>query len=830
MLPARPVMQRDPQIPGTPISPDGILRYVAPCECDDCRQQFLTLEQQCTSIFWYESVITPPAARTLLADFINRINTDRAYLANLCNNFGNTIASRWRKKSRDKREALLLLADPTIEKKPWFRIRMETEEVKLLDTRNSRRKSWLLPYMSTAIMKANPSVLMGLIYNRIHHSPEEWAPFDNALISHGFVTGDLGLEYCGQACVVMHGIDYGMLVPWKKEAAERWDIVGYPRARLIIEAQALMFSRLRSIMDLILEGVDRNSTGTSDKWQDMVRTGFKQANTIELWSDYINQPFSSPPNFDVDYYCSVARARMQAAEDHLWLLQTDPSYVRRFIKVMAVGEVYRSEWKHLLIVGDIGVDLLHCLRWSYLSKEWSSVRDQYRRFRDSIHPGQPLPRGLEISLAILEQALVDSMDKLAKHLSVFITQRPGFRQYYKFTMPKRGTGCTSQQICANVENIMGCTETEQYHRDPLDWTLMQLLGETDTEFRIDHAELFAKLEAHLADADYQERNRLHETLYARFSDFAAQHEMFSAIRMHRPASSRRGPDEIERMIKENSTSFTRSLAVRDSGLDVGSCVIPSRFFESFDKLEPAIGRKDKAWLDRRVEERKALANFWEQTGKTLRESLGYTRMEQREIDNAISLISVSTTKEYVDMVETERAEVMDLIAAAALSKEAASTATPTDTFWETGPDVSRLAINEQAPKTKTRPSQPVNRSPDESEPSKLATKADTESHGQPQMPATPRALEIIKKMFPTSAEESSAKDTDWDLFVHAMSDLTFSARNVGGSAVAFEHPSRKKIIFHRPHPVAKIDSIMLQSMGKRLKKHFDWSREAFIGV
>lgn len=63
-----------------------------------------------------------------------------------------------------------------------------------------------------------------------------------------------------------------------------------------------------------------------------------------------------------------------------------------------------------------------------------------------------------------------------------------------------------------------------------------------------------------------------------------------------------------------------------------------------------------------------------------------------------------------------------------------------------------------------------------------------------------------------------------------MNDPNFNARNVGGSAVAFEHPSKKKIIFHRPHPVAKIDSVMLQSMGKRLEKHFGWSRETFVGV
>jgi hypothetical protein len=111
----------------------------------------------------------------------------------------------------------------------------------------------------------------------------------------------------------MNSVDYGKLVPWNKEAAKRLDIIGYPRALLTIEAQALMFSRLRAVVDLILEGVCHNTIGASDKWQEMMRAGSKQSNSIELWSDYVNQPFSAPPKFDVDHYYSIAKARTQAA-------------------------------------------------------------------------------------------------------------------------------------------------------------------------------------------------------------------------------------------------------------------------------------------------------------------------------------------------------------------------------------------------------------------------------------------------------------------------------------------------------------------------------------
>ncbi|KAH0274072.1 hypothetical protein KCU91_g5532, partial [Aureobasidium melanogenum] len=655
----------------------------APCECRCCEQQFLAMEAQRFDRFRYETIVKPEIAQTTLADFVDKIKENRAHLTNLCDKFGNLILSRWKKKSRDKREALLLAADPTLEKEPWFRLRTEGEAITWQEVR-PLRSSWLLPYLSTATLKANPSVLLGLLHNRVMHSPEEWVPFDSEVVRQGWADGYFDLEYCGYYCVVMHGINYGKLVPWDKEAAERCDIVGYPRARLIIEAQALMFSRLRAIVDLILEGVNHDGSSACDKWLETIRTGFKQSNNIEFWSDHVNQPFSSPPKLDVDYYCSIAKARMQAAKDHLWLLQTDPSYFRRFVKVLAVGEVYKTVWR---------------------------------------------------------------------------------------------------------------------------------------------------LEAHLAEASPEERARLDETVYAKMSDFAAQHEMLSAIKLHRPASARRGLEDTLKMMEEISTPSNRGLVVDATAYKLKSYTFPTDRIKLFEQSVPAVGRKDEAWLDRRTTERRILTEFWKQASDSLREELTFTSMNQEELDDSISSVTVSTSPEYAEIVEKERLQVLDAIAAAAVVKTDISTINLHEgTFWETGPDLSKLDIKERAPKPKTRPLQPAEQRSNEEVLSEPTTDADSEPVIQ-RISTTPRALEIIRKMFPTSAEEAAAKTTEWDHFVHAMNDLGLNARNVGGSAVEFEHPAlERKINFHRPHPVAKIDSIMLQSMGKRLKKHFDWSRELFVGV
>jgi HicA toxin of bacterial toxin-antitoxin, len=65
-----------------------------------------------------------------------------------------------------------------------------------------------------------------------------------------------------------------------------------------------------------------------------------------------------------------------------------------------------------------------------------------------------------------------------------------------------------------------------------------------------------------------------------------------------------------------------------------------------------------------------------------------------------------------------------------------------------------------------------------------------------------------------------------------MKDAGFTARSNGGSAVLFEGNPKLggKIVFHKPHPIAKIDPIMLRSIGKRMAKWFGWSRELFVTV
>ncbi|KAF8865501.1 hypothetical protein BDZ45DRAFT_736069 [Acephala macrosclerotiorum] len=97
-------------------------------------------------------------------------------------------------------------------------------------------------------------------------------------------------------------------------------------------------------------------------------------------------------------------------------------------------------------------------------------------------------------------------------------------------------------------------------------------------------------------------------------------------------------------------------------------------------------------------------------------------------------------------------------------------------------------------------------------------------------PVTKQADQMLNLMFTGSAMKSN-KGIEWNLFVHTMSGMGFSARNCGGSAVSFEKSNVKdgapagKAIFNEPHPGSKIDHTMLHYMGKRMTKWFGWFSE-----
>lgn len=236
--------------------------------------------------------------------------------------------------------------------------------------------------------------LISLLQNRTTFSPEEWATFDNANLNFSYNQGFLAISY-STLCVKMCGGDYGKLVSWDKEAAHRLDIIGFLRGLLVLEVQENVLYIVGRIVEQLIEELEETET-TADHHDFIKIPKFeeRQAGRTELWSRYTNQPFSEPPTLDIESLMSIAQAKVNSFGDHLWLMQTDPAYLRRTIRkiisaipdrngqtIHGVLPPRHKQSVYTPVIGEIYMEHACCASWIWISEEIKRIRDLQLKVR-----------------------------------------------------------------------------------------------------------------------------------------------------------------------------------------------------------------------------------------------------------------------------------------------------------------------------------------------------------------------------------------------------------------------------------------------------------------
>jgi hypothetical protein len=795
-----------------------------PCECIDCQHSFYAAEEQHRPKFSYSNKISNSDARRVIMGHVQNTQEDREYVLQRLSSHGDTIVNRWKKKSREKRQALLNDACPDLQEVRWFFPRYTfTPESKMASSRNlASRRHLLLPWLSVEVLKMNPVVLFALLHYRTAYPPQDWATYDSRQLILSWSCGYFELEFSSK-CVIMHGQRYGELVDWQAGPAHRADILGFPRARLVLEAQAYLMGTLRKIVDKILEGVELNKAAASGKWKSLVNLGFRHSSEVELWSPYTNQAFSAPPLLRVDNLVSTAYTRLNELGDHLWLLQTEVDYMRHYIKVLRQGEYYKvmdANGAGESVTQQIWMDILGYWWWSWVKDECEHVKGVLDRFRDNVHPGSPLPLRYDKALGGLELLLVNRVNSQTQHLEAELPGRPGFSR--KWTFERDST--TNSSTLIKLHRKGTTKQKETFDEDPLEWCLVQMQGAPDTQTNFDHAGLFTFLENHLAVSSSKERARIDEVLYRKLSDLAAYHEMLLAIRLHRPQNAFRDMDEVvqsEDRIAWRIIDTNFLICQRDKEV-LGKALFKD-FYGASSSL-PGVS-KNTARLKHFQTLHEALEEFWAGLRNSCRKTLDESGFKPEEVSAALGIISANLSSEYISKVQAEEQQIL-----AAIENARVRPTAPLQNQWGSNIEQPSASLSKQ--KSKTRPAGQAELL--EVENSIASVALDSSQESALTITVTKRAFDMITLMFPSTAEEA-AKSLEWDTFVHAMSDMGFTGRNGGGSAVVFENSSlvesgndSGRIVFHKPHPVSKIDSIKLHSWGKRMAKWFDWRRELFV--
>jgi hypothetical protein len=245
---------------------------------------------------------------------LTQIHDGRAGLLKRLETFADVIKRRWEKRGRAKREALLKEVVPDLEEKQWLILRHAYSRESLLVHARSpvRRRQLLLPWLNAEVLKSNPAVLFAILHYRTAYPPQQWAAFNNSQLTFSWASGFFDVDF-SENCVVMYGERYGSLVLWEKDAAHRADIVGFPRAILVLEGQAYLMEVLCRIVESLLDGVDKTLPPLAQNWKELTaKAAFRETGAAELWSPYTHQAFSPPPVFDSGYLVSLAKSRRDA--------------------------------------------------------------------------------------------------------------------------------------------------------------------------------------------------------------------------------------------------------------------------------------------------------------------------------------------------------------------------------------------------------------------------------------------------------------------------------------------------------------------------------------
>lgn len=373
--------------------------------------------------------------------------------------------------------------------------------------------------------------------------------------------------------------------------------------------------------------------------QGLRRSNERSGYTLELASSYLNQPFSPPPCFNVDALLDIAKARQNLQGDHLWLLQTEPIYTRRYINLEMssnLGDNVETYHKYQLAVAAFIQDSITFWSWGLIVEEVTKLKELQTSQASSVAT-KPLWKIYDERLGALEAFLLNQLQRRLRNLRFTLPLR--LRDTYKITTFQR------LQTASYKSTRRDSNDNPNFTKDRLEFCLSLLTfhdplfedqDNAERKPRYEYAMLFAMLDEHLAkcaqNKNMKELNRMDEIIYALLSDMAAVNQMLEMVRFHRPRGGKRQIDQVTKVengrgwrymkkhlqeqyqvrhIKKN-TQESEIIPSREDGYQkieaeklLGRC-----FREFIETSNPSGTRLSQQWLDTDEKQRKALSQLW----------------------------------------------------------------------------------------------------------------------------------------------------------------------------------------------------------------------------
>ena len=800
---------------------------ILPGKCGYCNRNSYSVAAQASGVQRYKGSLTTEEAQAEINSLLMEIHEDIADLKIKLQKFGDLIASRWSKKSIDKRGQLLcasagfcfgewppVLSTETSFKthfSPWF-----PEE--------SRKTSSLYAsWIQAKEFAEDRSKLLTLLHLRTEHSPQSWAMYDT--IGSGQLFEKASELPYNPHCVKMFGEDYGKLVSYNSELIHTSAIMSFPQALATIRGQHAISRALRQVLDNIV--TDSAPSGDS-KWKDIVLK-LNQTGGETRWTSYDHPALVAPSGFDTNVLLSKATNKFNELCDDMQLMHTDPEYMLnvalvRKASIRSKDSIPTATKWNLVALDLFSNRFTKLIYWARVLDACHVLHEVFEEHRENIRPGTALPPGVgsafrryatyvneavEVHCHLFRDALMH-MSALKDCFAVVKADRG-----YKWThLRPMDTSKESDRLFAAALAIENNMRAQDIYGARME---VQLFLRKLSSIKYEKA----------VDEEISSLALLDELRLA---------QVWSQLGLFHMA-----PREVEMFSKAQAACESRSstfLPPRDEKatrqtpkMELMQHPLATRLGPLLRKFCEAPWPKDQkslTWLGKVTVSRKCLSNLWKaarEEWKAMEEVNGALHPNTQAL---IDSMSFDTTPEYLEEVRKEREEgEAEIHRMQAIQARQESTIHALQTTWGHA-DSSKMEQKSRRTKIKTTGTNTT----EDLDISAMSLgqgevgQTSNEDMTAANIPVRQESLVLFQKMF-SSSTGSTPGSVKWIHLVQALTDAGLVATQAPGSAVAFSNGSAGAINFHKPHD-SVVDAMMLRCMGKRLRKWFGWTGDRFV--
>jgi hypothetical protein len=798
-------------------------------DCHVCDQHFYSVELQLEGKLTYAKSVDDTEAQAMLTSRTEYTGQALDYVKDRFRTHDDLITSRWKNMSRDKRAILLSQSSESLFG-PWPEPEYEDALLgRLLDDHDISRtlQFRMAPHLKVGpccnlagwleinTFAEDPMRLLSLFRSRTDHAPQYWIPFDTIQSSRCFGEKRGDFSYNAGA-VIKHGDRYGQLTKFDLEQVYSWALMGFSRAIVTMDTQALIASMLHAAVDLLITGEEMKSSGNL-KWLAMMSPGLRSAQEDALWSSY---------QLDAAVLLQKARNQLNFISDEVELLQTSPEYMHQLIEDMEKNVVVtkahtRGSRDH---VGNFTMNfwLQQIVLWRRIVVECEHLEATLAGCWDIIKPGSRLPRDVDLAIQAFGKVVRDRMVFQAECLYAGIRTMDVMRDLNPENLP-------ASDLLDDDQILRALDPTKK--ADRIFWQVHIVVRTIKVLTPYGAESAILGLNTELVGV------KSNKIVAFSLSALALWNGLYMCSRWHQLSghdtndpkwSSTIYKDTLSREeLFDRMTSAEREAATQLSTRHTRAC---SRYLREFCEAPRPQDRRDLTWLRQMTEARKCLGRYWRCCRYDLSTSLRRGGHSEASTKRLMAYMSFDESNAYLSRlkIESQQIEGVDL------STEAAKQRSHADThfvrqLWDTaGASESgpiRRKVTKKFKEAHERSSVQtglesltitdctINTEPDTSCAVTIPVKQDT--------------LSVVRKMFPAPGTRVDKGTVRWINLVQTLGDCGMAAMQGAGSVVNFENKDGN-ISIHSPHPETEVDAIKLRSYGQRLGKWFGWTDKTFV--